>query len=64
MKEQHSYRVLLKAIEPTDGETSPSKNIQLRPSNIYTESSETQLLEEESNDTHNRSEMRGSLLGV
>ena len=40
------------------------KNIQLRPSNIYTESSETQLFEEESNGTHNRSEVRGSLLAV
>ena len=32
-KEQHSYKVLLKAIEPTEGETSPRKDIQLRPSN-------------------------------
>ena len=27
-KEQHSYKVLLKAIEPTEGETSPRKDIQ------------------------------------
>lgn len=63
-KEQHSYKVLLKAIEPTEGETSPRKDIQLRPSNIYTDSSETQLLEEESNENQNRSEVRGSLLGL
>lgn len=40
-KDQQSYKVLLNAIEPNEGETSPRKNIQLRPSNIYTESSET-----------------------
>ena len=63
-KEQHSYKVLLKAIEPTEGETSTRKDIQLRPSNIYTDSSETQLLEEESNENQNRSEVRGSILGL
>jgi|LauGreDrversion4_2_1035121.scaffolds.fasta_scaffold141823_1 hypothetical protein len=36
----------------------------MRPSNIYTESSETQLIEEESQDNLNRSEVRGSLLGA
>jgi len=49
-KEQHSYKVLLKAIELNEGETSPRKDIQLRPTNTYTESSETQLLEEDSNE--------------
>jgi hypothetical protein len=65
LKDQLSYRLLLKAIEPAEGEPSPERNIQtnMRPSNIYTESSET-LLEEESNITPNRSETRGSVLGL
>lgn len=56
--------MLLKAIELTDGERSPKKKTHLPPINIYTESSETLMLDEESITTpNNKSEIRGSILG-
>lgn len=60
------YNLLLKAIQPADGdqlsEIQYQNNDNVRPSNVYTESSETEREDSNLNSTLNKLEVRGSFM--